>query len=496
MSGGCTGLAQSGGEALAQRRWFETRTAHFGIYSCGAPREIYRLAARLEQFSEAYTLLAGAQAAASPPIVVLAFPDQESMKPFLPPYRNQPVNLSGLFMRGSDENLIVLALPGPDSAFTGMEVIFHEYAHLLFRHNDPIWPLWLKEGMAEIYATFETDGHHAVIARPVAPFLRLLARQPLLPLAELFAVTQESPQYNERERQGIFYAESWLLTHFLMAGDVPGYTAHFGQFTRLLREGRLPVPAFTNALQTPLPVMEMQLRRYLDRGRFASIPLVLPTNVSSPKTLATRALTPVEIDVRLGEELLRIDRLDAAESYFARAQRLAPASPLPYEGLGLLAARREQHGEALRCLNEALRRGSISFLADYIYAREKYRLTADAEGRYTPLPKTGAAEIRGALAKSLLLMPDFGPAHELLGFFEMVQGEDLAAAEQHLQRAIALEPENSSYFLSLAQAQLRKKDPQAARHTLEPLLLPNADAKLRKHAQELIRESDRDHPAH
>ena len=38
-----------------------------------------------------------------------------------------------------------------------------------------------------------------------------------MPLHELFAVTHNSPQYNESTRQGMFYAESWLLTHFLMA---------------------------------------------------------------------------------------------------------------------------------------------------------------------------------------------------------------------------------------------------------------------------------------
>jgi len=60
-----------------------------------------------------------------------------------------------------------------------------------------------------------------------------------------------------------------------------------------------------------------------------------------------------------------------------------------------------------------------------------------------------AAEIRGELQKSLALMPDFGPAHELLGFFEMVQGDNLALAEQHLQRAHRLEPENPAYLFSL-----------------------------------------------
>jgi Tfp pilus assembly protein PilF len=350
--------------------------------------------------------------------------------------------------------------------------------------------------MAEVYSTFKTTGYNARIGDAIGHHLRLLAQQPLLPLAELFAVTHDSPQYNERDRQGNFYAESWLLTQFLMAGDNPAYKARFRQFMDLLRQGQLPEPAFTNAMQTTLPAMEAELRRYLKNGRLAPIELVLPANVSSPITLTTRTITPVENYFRLGDELLQIRRPEAAELYFTQAQKLAPASSLPYEGLGLLAAERGQHEATLQNLKAALQHGSTSFLAFYIYAREQYQLTADAQDRHAPLKNEAAAEIRGELQKSLALMPDFGPAHELLGFFEMVQGDNLALAEQHLQRAIQLEPENPAYLFSLAQLQLRNHDLEAARITLQPLLLPNMDAKLRAHAEEMLQGIARNHPVY
>jgi tetratricopeptide (TPR) repeat protein len=240
--------------------------------------------------------------------------------------------------------------------------------------------------------------------------------------------------------------------------------------------------------------MDAELARYLQRGRFAPIRLLLPANVASATALNSREITPVETFFLLGNELLRIDRLNEAESYFRQAQRRAPASPLPYEGLALLAARREKHAEALSELEEALTRGSISFLAHYLHAQEKYRLTADSQGGYSPLKQQELAALRGELRKSIALMPNFAPAHQLLGFLEMVQCEDLALAEQELQLAIQLEPDNPSYLLSLAQVQLRNKNAAAARRTLEPLLLPNVESTLRAHAREMLEEIGRERP--
>ena len=121
--------------SLTQRHWFEARTAHFQIYSCGPTQEVARLATRLEQFRNAYSLLAGGQAVASPPIVVMAFPDLASMRPFLPFYQGRPANLVAYFSCNSDQNLIVLFLSGAGAG--SLKNVFHEYTHLLLRRNQP-----------------------------------------------------------------------------------------------------------------------------------------------------------------------------------------------------------------------------------------------------------------------------------------------------------------------------------------------------------------------
>ena len=495
--GTCAATAESNDVPLVQRRWFETRTAHFNIYSCGAPQNVYKLSARLEQFCQAYTLLAGAQAVASPPIVVMAFPDHEIMKPFLPLYQGQPANLAAFFQRGSDENLIVLALPGTNSAFTDMEVIFHEYTHLLFRHNDRVWPLWLKEGMAEVYSTFETTGYNARIGNPIGHHLRLLAQQPLMPLAELFAVTHDSPQYNERDRQGIFYAESWLLTHFLMAGDNPAYKARFGQFTRLLRAG---------------PVSRTSLHQ-----RVASLPAgggsrTSPLSPAGPVCADRTGLADGRFLTHNPDHAQHHPRGELISDWATNCSGFTVPTPL-----NCILRRRKNSRPPVPCLTRdwacSLPNGNSTMPPCAICRRRSNAVRPVSwpimfmpgkntgsrrmpQDRYAPLKNEAAAEIRGELQKSLALMPDFGPAHELLGFFEMVQGENLALAEQHLQRAIQLEPENPSYLFSLAQVQLRDHNLDAARHTLQPLLLPNVDAKLRAHAEEMIQGIARNHPVY
>ncbi|HEY4414240.1 MAG TPA: tetratricopeptide repeat protein [Verrucomicrobiae bacterium] len=472
---------------LVKRHWFEARSAHFNIYSCGEPARVFRVAGELEQFCATYSQLAGAQALASPPIVVIVFPDHESMVPFLPLYQGQPENLAGFFVHGDDENLIVLSLPPAGTEHLDMSVVFHEYTHLLLRRNDSIWPLWLKEGMAEIYSTFEMSGSSALIAQPIRYHLRLLTQEPMMPLKELFSVTHDSPQYNERARQGAFYAESWLLTHLLFVGDDPRWRKRFANFTPLLRAGQTPEQAFTNAMGMSLAQTEVQLRNYLACGQFAPLQMPLPSAVVQMHSLATRPLTPVENYFRLGDELMRINRPDEAKTFFADAQKLAPASPLPYEGFGLLAIRRDQPDEALQQFKESLKRGSASYLTHYYYALKKFRLMQMAVEKNEPIT-ADLKEIHDELLKSLVLMGSFGGAHELFGILEMAGDGDHSLAEQHLQLAVQLEPENLYYQLALAEAQFNNQKPAAARQTLSTLLLPNVEAELRSKAEALMRK--------
>lgn len=485
---GASARAQEQENGIIHQPWEEIQTTHFHVYSCGPRQAVAQVAARLEQFRAAYGLLAGAQAVAAPPITVMVFANHKVMEPFLPEYNGQPANLSGFFKPGPEENLILMELIDGNAA--SMNVIFHEYTHFLLRNNENIWPLWLQEGMAEIYSTFESYGRGVRIGKPIPYHLRLMEQTPLLPLAELFAVGHDSPNYNESAKQGIFYAESWLLTHYLMNGDNAVLKARFGNFTKYLRLGQAPEQAFTNALRVSLPVLDNALKNYLKRGQFESIGYVVPVDLSGAQGLATRPIGTAEACFRLGNELMRIDRLDAAEKYFNLTKKLAPNGPQGFEGLGLLASEREQMRDSISELKKAFEHGSANYLAYYICAQEQLRLTSPSKEEFTRIEGPVAEEIRDELRKSIGFMPNFGPAHQLLGFFELVQGDNLGEAEQQLQMAIRLEPEHKGYLFELAEAQIQKRDFSSARKTLELLRQPTIDTKLRAQADAMLQKLD------
>jgi tetratricopeptide (TPR) repeat protein len=439
------------------RSWVEVRTAHFHIFSCGATQEVLRLATRLEQFHLAYALLAGAQSLASPPIVVMVFPDRETMQPFLAAAeQGQLQNVQGFFAPGRFQNMIVMALAGGGMKST--EVIFHEYAHQLFRHNATIWPLWLVEGMAEIYATFDVSGASSVcIGRPMEHYLAYLRHNRMMPLAELFAVNRESPEYNERERQGLFYAQSWLLTHYLMLGN-PRPKSRLGQFTTLLRAGQPPVKAFTNTFQVSLGGMEKELQAYLVAGRFQ--PLYLSANgvMGGQQLSAIRRLGRAEVCFRLGLELVQVRRFSEAGDWFNKAKSLDPASPLAFEGLGFLAYERHERETALEHFRVAFARKSSNYLAHYFYALALRNSRYIAQSRSSAPPDDGQLqEIRSHLQTSIKLMPSFAPAHFLLGESYLLEKDNLVLAERFAHHAAELEPYNQVNLSLLDYIQAARK---------------------------------------
>src|SRR5690606_21097920 len=132
--------------------------------------------------------------------------------------KGEPVKIGGFFVRANDINTIMLGVARNDRETR--QVIFHEAVHWHLSAREGYMPLWLTEGLAEMYATFETPdatsyafgaGHDAHVAR--------LREENLLPLPKLVGIGRDSLLYNEGTRTSIFYAQSWAFVHYLFHGE-------------------------------------------------------------------------------------------------------------------------------------------------------------------------------------------------------------------------------------------------------------------------------------
>ena len=106
-------------------------------------------------------------------MLAVVFRDDSALTPFKPRTRGKPSdNVAAYLSALPDINYIVLA-PSENREFS-YRVIFHEYTHFLIYRAAPRLPMWLNEGLADFYSTFngsETD-NRMIVGRPIMDSVR------------------------------------------------------------------------------------------------------------------------------------------------------------------------------------------------------------------------------------------------------------------------------------------------------------------------------------
>jgi tetratricopeptide (TPR) repeat protein len=315
--------------------WRSVRTNHLFVIGNADAEKLRQVAAWLELFHSAFAHLVSRNVIdSSVPTTVIIFRDDGSFTPFKPRYQGKPVNVAGFFQPGNDVNYIALSLDA-----TGRDpfsIAFHEYVHVHLRDNVPGAPVWLNEGLAELYGSLQFSGNDALIGAPL-PYIHLLRQQELLPLKTLFSIGHSSPHYNEQDKTGIFYGQSWALVHYLMLGD-RGRQEQFRRFLQLVSSGNDAEKAIENAFGISLPTLEEDLRNYLRRGNLTAqrIANVDAQNYASYTATQRSSLTEGEANYYLGDLLLHQGRYAEARNYLTRATKLAPDFALAHYQLALL----------------------------------------------------------------------------------------------------------------------------------------------------------------
>jgi tetratricopeptide (TPR) repeat protein len=470
-------LVLTASPVLAKDKWIALSTKNLYVISNADEGDTRELALKIEQFHYIFTQLFGIRTEGFLPVTVIIFKSDSSFKPYKPLYNGKPANISGYFQPGHDENLIALTMNS--NVEHPMATIFHEYTHMLNSYTPRQWPLWLKEGIAELYSTFDVKKKEVTLGKPISSHVYRLRETQFLPLQDLFNVQHNSPTYNERDKQSIFYAESWALTHYIMYGENRVRQPQMVEFARLISENVSQDRAFTQAFKTDTATIEKELRRYVGKDSYSGMIYTL-SNTEGEKEASVQVLSDAETQFHLGNLLMRTERLDEAETYFKQAIALDANLARPYEGLGFIEMRRSHYDKAVEHFKQAATRDSKNYLAHYYYAETLQR---ESHGQ---MSAELAAKITEELRTAIKLRPQFGQAYYLLGFMSLVTSENLKEGANAMKMAIRLTPQNRHYAISLAQIQVRMKDYAAAKKSLEPLLAANEEEGLKRSAQSMM----------
>ena len=462
--------------APVQPQWRRLDSPNFIVIGEVGAGELRDVAVKFEGFRETLGRVFGERLTATAvPTVVLVFRSDASFTPFKTKYQGKTVNMSGVFVPRRDVNHIALVSNGDEE---DLRVIFHEYAHLLISNTGQRIPVWLNEGLAEYYSTFELQrgGREALIGRAIPGHLQRLINASLIKLPELLAVTHDSPLYNENDRRSIFYPQSWALTHMLLRGDrAPQLATYLDQ----LSAGATTADAWQKAFGAQ--DIQRDLDVYIRRVSYSATLYKFTDKLAAFEGSAV-PMAPADTQAFLaGFQTQRGDQDDAA-ARLASANKLDPNNTRVKLGTATLALAQRDPGLALARLRTA---GKLDdWYLNYVAG---VTLAAVGEGRPSAITPDDLAQARRFFAAARDDRPEFANALARMAGMEMWSAAGpTAETRTMLERARELAPGRHEYAMLLAQVLARQGQFEAARAVLGPLFTPTYPPEVRDQAKRLM----------
>lgn len=443
----CLLLALSQHSVIAKDSWISVRTKNFLLVGNASEKEIRKVALKLEQFREVFEVLFPKMQFNTPvPTTVVVFKSDDSYTPFKP-----SPNIAGYFQPGPDVNYITLTteVRGQQDPFS---IIFHEYTHLLIKNTFRDVPDWFNEGLAEYYSTLKISADEKfTLGIPISHHVFLLRESNMIPLRTLFEVDHKSQYYNG-EKQGIFYAQSWALMHYLIIGQA-GKVEQLGKFLELLGSQTPLDQAFQQAFGISFEVMEKDLREYVKKKRYNVLYGEFEEKLELDTGAAATPLPEAQAQAYLGDLILH-SHGQGAHWYLEKALRLDPNLAMAHASLGMAYFREGNLDKAQASLERAIAADSRNFLAHYYYALV---LSGAETGNVTSYPPDVATRIREHLQKAIALRPDYPESYKLMAFVSLVTGEHVDEAIESIKRLLNVLPGRQDLMNLLAQLYIRKQ---------------------------------------
>ncbi len=469
-------LSVSPASAEAKDEWIKVRSKNFHLVGDASEKDIRAAAARLEQFREIFRqLFTDVNFNSLVPVNVVVFKSDKFLRDFK--LTNQT---------GEAVNYIVVSAEGKP---LDLRAVFHDYVHFLVSEKlgrSSIQP-WLNEGLAEYLETFQIENDRKVTLGDLNnEHLLVLQQNKLIPLEAFFNTDYYSLQKQGSHGAGLFYAQAWALTHFLIQGDNAARSQQLIQFTRLVLSGKSQKYAFNEAFQTDYQAMERELKKYIEQKSFRVAATTLKNKPTFEIEMQSAPVTEAEAKIVLGELLYQAERLPEAAAMFEEALRLDGKSSQANSALGLVKMKQGKSEEAVSHLEKAIALDDKNYLAHYRYAYFLSREGMTDYGFVSNYTYARAALIRESLDRAIALNPNFPESYNLYGFVSYIRNEAVDQAIEYLERALKIAPGNQQYQMRLAELSMLKEDFAKARRIARKIYETASDERLRVYAKNQI----------
>jgi len=330
----------------AESRWIRLKSDNFELYSGGNARSARDTLKEFEQVRGFFNQAFGGQPGKSMPVRLVAF---GSIKEY-EPYRINEFAIA-YYHQAADRDYIVMSRGGADT----FPIAVHEYVHLLVRHAGLHLPPWLNEGLAELYSTLRPMGDKILIGDLIAGRHQALLQEKWVPLQVILSVDQHSPYYNEKNKAGSLYNESWALTHMLYFRAE--YRPKFNQVMRSISDGKDSAAALLEVYGKTPAQIEKDLQAYLHGSTFQGA-LVAAHLDKASADIPAEPLPEFDTNLMFADLLYRPGNEAAARAAMERLAKQEPKRPEPYRALGYLNWRQAHTADAVRQFAKAYECGA------------------------------------------------------------------------------------------------------------------------------------------
>lgn len=327
------------GQALPRNAdgWLRVTVGQYDIITDVGERRARGMAQSIDRLAAAVGHATSLRTDSDKPVRIFAFRRSGDFRPYRDAILGPRTDKTGVFSSRRHADYILL-----DTTYDRMEpLLYHELTHSFVRNTFPQAPLWLNEGLAELFGTFDVRGGRVLLGLPDPETVALLRREPLVPMAEMLEMTGTAERFRQGPRARVIYAQSWAMVHYLLIGNESTRTG-VNDFLKLNATGVPSVDAFSRAFGMTAEQFEKEIFGYV-RGP-AMHHLAIPPRPRETSTITSSKLSPSELLAELGTLMVDSSRemAESAEVFLTASLRLDDRNAMAQAALGDLFTSRGQ----------------------------------------------------------------------------------------------------------------------------------------------------------